>query len=106
MEDICLAIFGQTRSKNQNIVLRAFKSLQIKNNSSLSFTVYPQGYSIKIVSVNGSKYFFPFDSNQSPNTFESKKKTWGLRTSRYLSPADLVADLHMCLPRLNASQEG
>ena len=39
--------------KNQNIVLRAFKSLQIKNNPSLTFKVYPQGYSIKIVSVDG-----------------------------------------------------
>ena len=59
--------------KNQNIVLRAFKSLQIKNNPSLSFKVYPQGYSIKIVSVDGSKYFFPFDSNQSPKQFLKSK---------------------------------
>ena len=59
--------------KNQNIVLRAFKSLQIKNNPSLSFKVHPQGYSIKIVSVDGSKYFFPFDSIQSPKQFLKSK---------------------------------
>jgi len=59
--------------KNQNIVLRAFKSLQIKDNASLSFKVYPQGYSIKIVHVDGSKYFFPFDSNQSPIQFLKSK---------------------------------
>ena len=47
--------------KNQNIVLKAFKSLQIKNNASPTFKVYAQGYSIKIVLNDGSKYFFTFD---------------------------------------------
>jgi len=61
MEDVCLALHQDL--KNQNIVLRAFKSLQIMNNASLSFKVYPQGYSIKIVSVDGSKYYFTLDSN-------------------------------------------
>ena len=45
------------KHSSQSIVLRAFKSLQFKNNPSLTFKVYPQGYSIKIVSVDGS---FPF----------------------------------------------
>ena len=49
--------------KNQNIVLKAFKSLQIKSNASPTFKVYPQSYSIKIVLNDGSKYFFPFWKN-------------------------------------------
>ena len=59
--------------KNQNIVLRAFKSLQIKNNSSLRFKVYAQGYSVKVVSVDGSKYLFPFDSIHSPEQILKSK---------------------------------
>ena len=43
--------------KNQSIVLKAFKSLQIKNNASPTFKVYPQGYSIKIVLNDGSNIF-------------------------------------------------
>ena len=49
------------------------KKSQIKNNASPTFKVYPQGYSIKIVSNDGSKYFFPFDSNQSPKQFLKSK---------------------------------
>ena len=59
--------------KNQNIVLKAFKSLQIKSNASPTFKVYPQGYLIKIVLNDGSKYFFRFDSNQSPKQFLKSK---------------------------------
>ena len=55
--------------KNQNIVLKAFKSLQIKNNASPTFKVYPQGYSIKIVLNDGSKYFFPFTQISLQNSF-------------------------------------
>jgi len=55
--------------KNQNIVLRAFKTLQLKDNGTLSFKVFPQGYSIKIVSQDGLKCYFPFDCKQSPKQF-------------------------------------
>ena len=37
---------------------------------------------------------------------QKKKKTCVFRTSRYLSTADLSVNLHVCLSRLNASQEG
>ena len=49
------------------------KKSQIQNNTSPTFKVYPQGYSIKIVSNDGSKYVFPFDSNQSPKQFLKSK---------------------------------
>jgi len=56
-------------AKNQNIVLRAFKTLQLKDNGTFSFKVFPQGYSIKIVSQDGLKFYFPFDCKQSPKQF-------------------------------------
>ena len=57
--------------KNQKVVLRAFNSLQLKGNApdSPSFKVFPQGFSIKIVTPNGKKFFYPFDCNQSPKQF-------------------------------------
>jgi len=64
---------GSQDIKNQNIFLRAFKSLKIMNNASPSFKVYPQGYKIKIVSNDGANYCFPFDSNQSPKQFLKSK---------------------------------
>jgi len=57
--------------KNQKVVLRAFNSLQLKGNApdSPSFKVFPQGFSIKIVTPNGKKFFYPFDCKQSPKQF-------------------------------------
>jgi hypothetical protein len=61
--------------KNQKIVLRAFNSLQLKDSGpdSPSFKVFPRGFSIKIVTPNGMKLFYPFDCKQSPKQFLQSK---------------------------------
>ena len=55
--------------KNQKIVLKAFQSQQAKDNGSPSFKAFAQGYSIKIVTAEGAKFFYPFDCKQSPHQF-------------------------------------
>ena len=59
--------------KNQKIVLNAFLSRQLKENGSPSFKAYAQGFSIKIVTAEGAKFFYPFDCKQSPNQFLASK---------------------------------
>ena len=59
--------------KNQKIVLNAFLSRQLKENGSPSFKAYAQGFSIKIVTAEGAKFFYPFDCKQSPKQFLASK---------------------------------
>jgi len=55
--------------KNQKIVLQAFLSQQVKENGTPNFKAFSQGYSIKIITAEGAKYFYPFDCKQSPHQF-------------------------------------
>ena len=55
--------------KNQKIVLKDFLALQKNANGSPSFKAYAQGFSIKIATPEGKKFFYPFDCKQSPQQF-------------------------------------
>ena len=59
--------------KNQKIVLNAFLSRQLKENGSPNFKAYAQGFTIKIVTAEGAKFFYPFDCKQSPEQFLASK---------------------------------
>ena len=52
-------------------VLRAFNKLRFIGNDS-SFSVFPQGFSIKIV-YEAKKFFYSFDSEKSPQEFLKSK---------------------------------
>ena len=54
--------------KNQKVIVKAFHSLQLKGEGT-SFKIFPQGYSIKIVTPDGKKFFYPFDCKHSPKHF-------------------------------------
>jgi len=55
--------------KNQKIVLKDFLALQKNANGSPTFKAYAQGFSIKIATPEGKKFFYPFDCKQSPQQF-------------------------------------
>ena len=62
-----------TDVKNQKIVMKAFLSQQHNDNGVPSFKAFTQGFSIKVVTAEGAKYFYPFDSKQSPQQFLQSK---------------------------------
>ena len=55
--------------KNQKNVLKDFLPLQKHANGSPSFKAYAQGFSIKIATPEGKKFFYPFDCKHSPQQF-------------------------------------
>ena len=55
--------------KIQKIVLKDFLALQKNVNCSPSFKAYAQGFTIKIATPEGKKFFYPFDCKQSPQQF-------------------------------------
>ena len=59
--------------KNQIIVLKSFLSQQHKDNGCPSFKAFAQGFSIKVVTGEGAKYFYPFDCKQTPQQFLQSK---------------------------------
>ena len=62
-----------TDVKNQKVVLKDFLSQQVHENGKSSFRAFAQGFSIKIITAEGEKYFYPFDCKQSPRQFLMSK---------------------------------
>ena len=55
--------------KNQKIVLKSFLSKQHKDNGCPSFKAFAQGFSIKVVTAEGAKYFYLLTASSLLNNF-------------------------------------
>ena len=55
-------------SRNQQKIMKVFKSLRSKHGDHYNFSIFAQGHFIKILS-QGARHFYAFDSHLSPKEF-------------------------------------